>query len=256
MSWNELSDHVVNPLVLKFERFARLSQAERDTIETTLHERVRVLNARQDIMEEGDKPAEFHVVLSGWACRYKQLKDGRRQIIALLLPGDCCDPHMFILRETDHAVGALTPVTLARLSPEAAEKLFSGSERLKQALWWATEVDSAIQREWVVNLGQRDSFERIAHLLCEIFHRSRVIGLVEDDACDFPLTQTDLAEATGMTPVHVNRTLQELRTRCRIRLTGKRLVVPDLPALQRAGLFDPNYLHLDYEGRHLDAPEP
>jgi CRP-like cAMP-binding protein len=242
-------------LIRKLEHFVRLSPSDRDIIGRATAERVREFGPRVDIVREGDKPNDVHLVLSGWACRYKQLEDGRRQIMSFFLPGDICDLNIFILKEMDHSIGTITAVTIADLSREFFDEIGAGHPRIAAAFWWGSLVDSAIQREWVINLGQRTAFERMAHLLCEIFFRLRLTGLTKRDACDFPLTQADLAEATGLSKVHVNRTLQELRSASLIVLKGKTLVVPDLGRLTRAGLFNANYLHMDHEGRQLDANE-
>jgi CRP-like cAMP-binding protein len=117
-------------------------------------------------------------------------------------------------------------------------------------------VEEAIAREWITNVGQRDAAERMAHLFCEIFIRLRAVGLTNGHSCELPITQEQLGDATGMTNVHVNRTLQALREQGLIILKGKTLTIPDLEALQRAALFNANYLHLDRAGQSLDANEP
>jgi CRP-like cAMP-binding protein len=127
------------------------------------------------------------------------------------------------------------------------------SPRITQALWWHELVVAAIQREWTTNVGQRSAFERIAHLCCELFLRLRAVGQTRGDTCDFPLTQADLADATGLTSVHVNRTIQELRREGLITLHKRLLTIHDLDRLMTACMFNPNYLHLNREGRHLDA---
>ena len=242
-----------NPLIRKLEQFAQLSAEDRSRLERAGAAQVRRYAPGEDIIAEGEAPREVNLVLSGWGCRYKQLEDGRRQIIAFFLPGDLCDLNIFIVRAMDHSVAALTPLTVAQLSREAFEELTAGHPRITQALWWDALVDTAIQREWTVNIGQRNALERVGHLLCELFIRLRATGLATDNGCEFPITQADLAAATGLSVVHVNRTLQELRHAGLIVLHGKHLTIPDLTALMRASLFNPNYLHLDRVGRHLDA---
>lgn len=246
---------VQSPLVKKLEHFVRLSPADREVIGQAAGERVRSFSARSDIAREGEKPRDVHLILSGWACRYKQLEDGRRQIVSFFLPGDICDINIFILREMDHSIGTITPVKIADLSREFFDKISTGYPRIATALWWETLVNAAIQREWTMNLGQRTALERMAHLFCEIIFRLRLSGLTKDDSCDFPLTQADLADATGLSKVHVNRTLQELRSADLIVLKGKTLAVPNLRRLMDAGLFNANYLHMDHEGSQLDANE-
>ena len=240
---------LTNPLSRKLEQFAPLSGEDRAVLDRAAGERVRHFEPHTDIIREGDRPRDVNLFLTGWACRYKQLEDGRRQIVAFFLPGDLCDHNVFILREMDHHIAALTPVTLAELSREAFERMTLDHPRITQALWWETLVNASVQREWTVNLGQRDAAERMAHLMCELFVRLRGVGLTEGNGCEFPITQADLAEATGMSTVHVNRTLQELRGRQLLTLRGRRLTIPDLGALMRAGLFNPNYLHLERDER-------
>jgi CRP-like cAMP-binding protein len=176
-------------------------------------------------------------------------------VVSFFLPGDICDLNDFILREMDHSIGSITDVTIADLSREFFEEISAGYPRIVTALWWESLVDAAIQREWTLNLGQRTALERMAHLLCELFFRLRLAGLTSGDNCEFPLTQADLADASGLSKVHVNRTLQELRSANLIVLKGKTLVVPDLRRLMDAGLFNANYLHMEREGRQLDAIE-
>ena len=244
-----------NPLVRKLEQFTRLSAEDRGILERAGSAQVRRYAPGEDVIAEGEEPREVNLVLSGWGCRYKQLEDGRRQITAFFLPGDLCDLNIFILRAMDHSVSALTTLTVAQLTREAFEQLMDGHPRITQALWWEALVNIAIQREWTVNIGQRNALERVGHLLCELFIRLRATGLTSENGCDFPITQADLAAATGLSVVHVNRTLQELRHAGLIVLHGKHLSIPDFPALMKVSLFNPNYLHLDRVGRHMDAVE-
>ena len=239
--------------IRKLEQFVALSQTDKAILTRLSTERQRTLDARADIIRQGENPTDLYLLLSGWACRYKQLEDGRRQIVAFFLPGDLCDLNVFILRQMDHSIGALTPVSFAEISRTAFENATMTHPRVLQALWWETLVNAAIQREWTVNLGQRNASERMAHLLCELFLRLQGVGLTRRNSYDFPLTQADLADAAGLSSVHVNRTLQDLRNDGLIILKGKVLTIPDIEALKVAALFNPDYLHLDREGRHLDA---
>lgn len=245
----------MNPLIRKLEQFVRLSPDDRTILMRASSERVRRFAPRVDISREGDRPKDVHLILSGWACRYKQLEDGRRQIVSFFLPGDMCDLNVFILKEMDHSIGTISDVAIADLSREFFDEIGAGYPRIATALWWETLVNAAIQREWTMNLGQRTASERMAHLLCEIFFRLRLAGLTDVNSCEFPLTQADLAEATGLSKVHVNRTLQELRGAKLVVLKGKALTVPNVERLMSAGLFNANYLHMEHEGRQLDANE-
>lgn len=242
-------------IIRKLEHFVHLSPADRAILTRVSSERVHNFAPRMDIAREGEKPKDVHLILTGWACRYKQLEDGRRQIVSFFLPGDICDLNVFILHEMDHSIGTITAVSIADLSRDFFDEISSGYPRIATAFWWESLVNSAIQREWTMSLGQRTASERMAHLLCELFFRLRLAGLTRNDACDFPLTQADLAEATGLSKVHVNRTLQELRSADLIILKGKSLAIPSLERLMNTGLFNANYLHMDREGRQLDSNE-
>lgn len=247
------SVNVENLLTRKFENFVRLSSEDKATLDAMAKTRVRRYAPRDDVVREGEAPRDMHVILSGWAYRYKTLEDGRRQILAFFLPGDVCDLNMHLLREMDHSFGALTQLTVAELPQRMIEDITAEHPRLMQALTWETLVNLAIQREWTLNLGQRTAIERISHLLVELHARLRAVGLAEADSCAMPATQTDLADATGLTAVHVNRTLQEMRARNLVKLKSGVLAFPDLDALKRTALFNPNYLHLERDGRRLDA---
>lgn len=244
---------MINPLALRLSEYTRLSVPDLAAIEGISTRRVRRLGAHDDLVREGDPPRTVFLMLTGWACRYKSLEDGRRQILSFFVPGDLCDLNVFVLREMDHSLGVLTPATVAEIARDELDALMEQHPRLTQALWWNLLVTMAIQREWTVNLGQRTAYERLGHLLCELFVRLRGVGMTRDDRCDFPLTQNDLADATGLTAVHVNRTLQELRRKGLIELNRRELRIPDLDALMTASLFNINYLHTEREGRHLDA---
>lgn len=242
-----------NRLILRLQHYVQLTEDDRAAVEAACGGMPVTVRQRRDLIREGDRPRGVSLILDGWAFRYKTLEDGRRQIIAFYLPGDLCDLHGYILREMDHSVGALTPVKYVEISRERIEGLETNGPRLAEALWWHTLTTAAIQREWTVNLGQRDALERLAHLFCELFFRLRAVGLVDGHRCEIPLTQTDLAEATGMTPVHVNRMVQELRARGLIRWKGREFDVIDLDGLCEVAMFNAGYLHLDQEGRRLDA---
>lgn len=241
------------PIVgLKLEAFTKLSADDRTAL-VQASRNFRYVEARRDLIAEGDKPRYVHMVLDGWACRYKQLPDGKRQIVALFVPGDFCDVNVFILKAMDHSIGAITRLKVAMITPEEMNALTTERPRITQALWWHELVTAAVQREWTLNLGQRSAYERLAHLLIELYMRLQTVGRAQDGYCDFPLTQNDLADASGLTSVHVNRTLQELRRDKLIELERKQLRILDLSRMMDLAMFNPNYLHLDHEGRHLDA---
>ena len=230
-------------LIRKLEGFAPLSDASKQALhrlDRTMH----LLSFGTDIIREGDEPEHINLILSGWACRYKQLVDGRRQILSFFVPGDVCDTHAFLLREMDHSIGTLTDVRLAQVPRDAFLDLLDRYPQIAQAFSWDASVQLAVQRETTASLGQRSGEERMAHLLCELFYRLRAVGLTDGNTCPLPLSQVELASALGQSTVHINRTLQALRAAGLIVLKGKSLTIPDLGALQAVALFNPGYLHL------------
>lgn len=205
---------------------------------------VQTFGPRLDIVRDAEPPRGTNLVLSGVACRTKTLPDGRRQILGLLVAGDFCDLHVVLLARLDHAISTLTPTVVARL-PEAELQIVMGENpTIARGFWLAALVQEAIAREWIVSLGRRSAYERMAHLLCEFYERLAGIGLASDGVCDMPLTQADLADALGLSQVHVNRTLQDMRQAGLIEFRGRRLRVVHLQNLRDVGMFDPSYLHL------------
>lgn len=201
-------------------------------------------------MREGSRSAAAALLLDGWAYRYCTLEDGRRQITGLLLPGDLWGVDQHLLGRTDFSIAAVTALTYAELPHDRLTQLALDRPRIGNALRRELLVAGSIARQWIVNVGQRTAFERLGHLLCELFFRLRAIGLADSATCPLPLTQADLAEALGITSVHANRVVQELRAAGLIHLENRQLTVPNLDALCDASMFDPSYLHLGDGLRH------
>lgn len=233
------------PLIEGFRNFMTLSGDEEARLRLLSQHRAHTKPARRDLIHEGAPPRVVYLILSGWACRHKTLADGRRQLLQFLIPGDLCDIHNEVLGEMDHSIGAVTELRYAEIPHAVVRELERDFPDLRRALWRHAMTAIAIQREWTTNLGQRSAFERLGHLFCELFLRLRAVGLTSGSSCDMPVTQTDLADATGLTSVHVNRTLQDLRKGGLIVLEHRRLTIPDLAALQESALFTPDYLHLE-----------
>lgn len=233
-----------NPLITKLERFTALSEDDRAAIRNaTLN--TREIRANEDIISEDDRTENVHLMLEGWSARYKLLPDGARQITAYLIPGDFCDLHVAILKRMDHGIVALTPAKVAYIGHEALDALTHERPELTRALWWATLVDEGVLRTWIVNIGRRDAYEGVSHLMCELHVRMNNIGLVEDGTFHMPVTQEELADTLGITAVHVNRVLQRLRSEGLIELSGRTLRILDVRALREACGFDAGYLHAD-----------
>ena len=235
---------MANPLAAKLRNFAPLSDVDARELDRLCRD-VRSYRPKQDLIKEGDRPEVVFLLVEGWAYRYKILPDGRRQIMAYLVPGDLCDVHIFILRQMDHSIGLLSEARVAAIPKQTMLKLFAERPDLARALWWSTLTDEAVLREWLVNLGQRDAYDRVAHLLAELWLRLRMVGMAEGDGFDLPLTQTDLGDTLGLTSVHVNRMVQRMRVDGLIDLSRGHIHIPDVRRLMAVTRFEPNYLHLD-----------
>jgi CRP-like cAMP-binding protein len=223
---------MLSPLIRKLEHGAALTAADRAALDA-LAGGEEVVGPHQDLVREGEAPGDVRVVLEGFAYRYKMLPDGGRQILAWLAPG-----------EMDHSVGTATRSLLNHLPRNGLEAAAASHPALRRALWWADLVDAAILREWLVNLGRRQGDRRIAHLFCEVLARLRLVGLAPRDVIQFPLTQVDLADTAGLSPVHVNRIVQQLRDARLIAWRGGTLRVLDRASLETFAGFNPSYLHL------------
>jgi CRP-like cAMP-binding protein len=236
-------DNSALPLIRRLNALQRLSESGIALLEHAVRDGMRHVERGEDLIGEGDAVESSRILLAGWLCRHKMLEDGRRQIVGFVLPGDSCDAHAHLLGKLDHSISALTPATYAEVKGAAFEAIVAAERSVAEAFWCETLISSAIQREWVVNLGRRSALERVAHLLCELFERLRIVGQVDHNSCDFPLTQMDAADAVGLSGVHVNRTLQELRGAGLIVLRGKTLTINDHQGLRDIALFSPGYLH-------------
>jgi CRP-like cAMP-binding protein len=232
-----------DPLICKLEQFTKkFSDSEKRLIEDAISDIVDYA-PRQDIISQGDRPEHVHLLLEGWAGRYKLLPEGERQIMAYLIPGDLCDVHVALLRQMDHSIGALSACKVAFIPDKAITKMTDDHGRLSKALWWSTLVDEAISREWLVTVARRQADKRVSHLFCEMLLRSKAVGLSTDNSFELPLTQEELGDTMGLSGVHMNRTLQKLRSDGLITSQGKRLVINDLARLMEFADFDPMYLH-------------
>ena len=199
--------------------------------------------ADQDLFREGDRPPDCKLILEGMVCRYKMLDDGRRQIVSFHVPGDIVDLSSLLLGSLDHSISTLTVVRLVSIKHATLLDWMRQHRDIGRLLWLDTLIDASIFREWVVSVGRRTARERVAHLLCELVVRLRAAGLAQDRAFDLRITQAELADATGLSPVHVNRTVQELRREGLIEMNNKTLITLDWEALKQAAGFDPAYLH-------------
>jgi len=231
-------------LLRKLALIDRLTDAETEAA-IALCSQVCLVPRKKDVVSEGTNPDRIHIVLSGWAARYNILRDGSRRITAFLLPGDFCDIHSTVLHRMDHSIVALTDCQIAFVDPGKIDEIASRTPALTRAFWRSTLVDEAILRRWLVKGGRSEALEAAGHLLSELYLRARLVGLATDNMHELPITQQEIADATGLTPVHVNRVLRKLRENDVATIKQGALMIHDIDALHRASGFDPNYLHLN-----------
>lgn len=226
----------------KLSHGALLTAADREVLRD-LSVEAREVDAHTDIIADGDNPTNVTVILDGFACRYKILPDGQRSIMAYLLPGDFCDLHVPILGHMDHAIATLSRCRVATIDHATVEHLLD-QPRLRQAFWWAELVDHAISRQWIISLGRRTGDKMVAHLLCEILERLKLVGMGQNDGFLLPVTQTELGDTLGVSTVHINRVMAQLRDKRLIAQQRRHVQIPDVQALRNYCDFDPGYLHL------------
>lgn len=203
----------------------------------------RAVSARRDLIREGDQPGPVFVILEGWACRYKILPSVTRQVLAFLMPGDSCDLHVGLLAEMDHSIQTITPAVVATIDRIKMDAIMDRHRAVAKAMYVAQLIDEGTLRAWITSMGRRASVERVAHLMCELYLRARNIGLINEARLTLPLSQLLLADALGMTAVHLNRILKELRLSGAMSLQRGSLDITDPVKLIQIAGFDENYLH-------------
>lgn len=231
-----------NRFINKLRAFAPLHDDD-ITVLTAATARPRKVGARQDLIREGDRPGPVFVILEGWACRYKILPSGTRQILAFLMPGDACDLHAGLLAEMDHGIQTIVPALVATIERAEMNAIMDSHRGVANAMYISQLIDEGTLRAWITSMGRRTSIERVAHLMCELYLRARNIGLTDESFLDLPLSQLLLADALGMTPVHLNRVLKALRLAGAMTLQRGSLRITDPGKLVEIAGFDENYLH-------------
>ena len=245
---------MTNPLVQKLGSFNVLDAKDRDALDGLCQSSFSRA-AGQHLIREGDRPDQVFLLVQGWAYRYKLTHDGSRQIMAYLIPGDLCDPHVFVLEAMDHSIALLTDAEVIAIPKQTIIDLTEQRPAIARAFWWSALVDEAVLREWLVNMGSRDAYERLAHLFCELWQRMFQVGLTRGDTYSLPVTQEQLGDTVGLTAVHVNRTLQQMRAAGLISTKSKQLTILEPERMKRAAGFDPKYLHLTAR-TNLDRSAP
>lgn len=225
-----------------------ISAEEEATIRSSLSEGSAV-PADFTIIRPGELLSHSTLLLDGIACRYKDLRNGQRQITELHVAGDFLDLHSFTLKYLDHYVIALTPCKLAALPHKKLSEITDRHPHLARVYWFGTNLDGSIHREWEVSLGRRNAIARSAHLFCELNIRLGIVGLAKGTSYDLPLTQMDVADCLGMTSIHFNRTLKDLRERELLEWKNGRVSILKEDELVRLAEFDPAYLYLGKRAR-------
>jgi CRP-like cAMP-binding protein len=236
-------DHPLKYLLHQLEAYSRLPAEDREAV-LGLPYRMRRLDPGAYLVREGDLPSQCTVLVAGYAFRQKVTGNGARQILAVCIPGDAVDLQNMFLDVSDHSVQLLTQCRVADVPREALQELVLTRPAVGTGVIELTLVEASILREWVVNVGRRDARARIAHILCEFAVRLEARGLTTDHGFELPMTQEQLADATGLTSVHVNRVLKGLEAEGLITRRRRQIHYDDWRALQDAGDFSRRYLHI------------
>lgn len=242
MVYNEYS--ALSRFIIKLDQRGGLSTQAQSALRG-LPTRARSFKIHQDIAREGDRPTHCCLIATGLVSRYRSLRSGSRQIVSFQIPGDIVDLQSLLVVVADHGVHTHTATTVLMIAHDDLSNIAAEHPDVARALWFDTLVDAAICREWTTNVGRRDARQRLAHLLLELAVRFKAAKLMAVETFELPLTQADLADATGMTAVHVNRTLQWLRGERLIRTDGRTLTIENWEAMRTLAGFDTTYLHLE-----------
>jgi CRP-like cAMP-binding protein len=238
-----ISVHDKTHLLRKIESVTALSTDETSAI-LALPMTLRRLGGHQEIVSDGEVPNACVLMLSGFSCRFKHTASGARQIFSFHLAGDMPDLQSLFLKNVDHSLATITPSSLAFISHETIRGLMRRHPHLAEALWRHTLVEAEIYRQWMMGLGRRSAPARLAHFFCEQWTRLKSVGLANGSSCELPLRQTDIADALGLSTVHVNRSMQMLRREGLVDLRKAELTVLNWEGLTERAEFDPAYLQL------------
>jgi CRP-like cAMP-binding protein len=238
---------IVDMLIRALERRDTLSERERDALAEAIAE-IRIHPPGDTLVRAGVSAEYSTLLVDGLLGRVFYMSEGKRQIVALHVPGDFVDLHSLLLKRLDHDVIALSEVRVALVPHAVLRKLTETEPHLARMLWLLTVIDAAIHREWIARLGHSAAV-RIAHLLCELHARFSVVGLATPEGFPIDLTQADFGDMTGLTPVHVNRTLRKLREAGLAVVRDGFASIPDLGRLQDFAGFDPTYLYMESRPR-------
>lgn len=231
-----------NAFVRRLETVERLTKVERQAVlEATKN--VQKVGARRSILGEGEPSGGAHIILSGLACRYRILEDGSRQITDFLVPGDLCECAHLVGAESGYSLAALAPCTFTHIDQQSLSVMIDRHPRIARALWALSLINEGVLREWVANVGRRPAVRRVAYLMSELCFRLQAAEAPRAASCALPLTQIDLADATALSPVHINRVLGRLREKRLVSLQRRSIIVKDTDGLMSFAEYGGSYLH-------------
>lgn len=235
-------------LLLKLRARDVLSEKEEKILRESVSE-IKEIPRAKVIVKAGVAVSNCTLLIEGIVCRYNDLSDGQRQVMELHLPGDFLDLHSFLLKQLEHNVGSMTPVRLALVPHDKVRAITEEHPHLARMLWFSTLLDAAIHRERILSVGRRSAVSRIAHLFCELYLRLKVVNMVDSYSYKLPITQADIADASGLTAVHVNRMLKQLRDQGLMSFRNNEVVIQDWDRLQQVAEFNDQYLYLERRPR-------
>lgn len=235
-------------LLLKLGTRDIITAEEEAVLRDSLGE-IREMPSNKIVVRAGVEVGECTLLLEGYICRFKDLRDGQRQIMEIHVPGDFLDLHTFLLKRLEHHVGSLTPVRLAIVPHDKLRDITERHPHLARMLWFSTLLDASIHRERILSIGRRSALARIAHLLCELNVRLGLVGLAAGNRYLLPVTQADIADATGLTSVHVNRMLKQLRDQELLTFRNGEVIIHEWDRLQTLAEFSSRYLYMERRPR-------
>ena len=236
---------VESALVRKLGSFVRLSPTELTILEQLQSNR-RHIAKQTELVHEGQSGHRAYILQEGWASCYKFLPDGGRQIITFSLPGDCMGLRSVLLRTSDHSFAAITDAIVSDVPSHRIISLFHDQPRLGAAILWAASRDEAMTVEHLVNIGRRSALDGMAHLILELWERLQLVGMATPTGFDCPLNQNALADALGLSVIHVNRVLRQLRERGLMTFVAHRVVIYDPAGLRDLAKYNSGYLDQSY----------
>lgn len=239
---------MIEKLLQRLRRFDTVSASEEKALRDAASETVQFDRYRTIVRAKEEQQAS-NLLLEGLVHRYKDLSNGSRQSLEISVPGDFVDLHSLLMKRLDHHIGALTNCRLLLFPHERLKTLVSEYDHLGRLLWLSTMIDASIHREWIVSLGLRTAKSRIAHLFCELKVRFETVGMAEESAYELPLTQEDLGELLGLTSIHINRSLRDLREQGVVTFAKKVVQIANWEELKAVAEFDPFYLGLQQQPR-------